>query len=485
MKDKIKNILKRLLAEGADYADLRWHVEDIEERISTYNGEIDDFSEHIRSGYGIRVYSGGSWGFAASENLSDLDAVADLAMGKALASELCKADPIPLPPREALKSCYNTPSEIDPFTIPLAEKLERILELDREMADEKIERRHVDVSFYKRKILFFDSYGCEIERNLLDIYGERKIFAKDIDGGMQRRSFFLYYDGSGTTGWETIMSDKYFGNGVQMKDELLELLEAPRCEQEVCDVILLNEMMALQTHETIGHPLELDRILGYELAFAGGSHVKLDDFGRLKFGSEKLNAFADGSVENSPGSNGFDDDGEKMHQVQLIESGVLKSAISSRWSTSDANLRMGKTFFEKSGASCRAQSYNKAPIDRMNNINVSYGQDGNLNDFIAKTKRGIIFERPNSWSIGSNRENFHFSCEVAWKIEDGKVVGMLRDATYSGDSLPFWRSLDLVGSEETWQQQIVYSCGKGQPNQIMRLGHGVPICRFKNVQVGL
>ncbi len=485
MKKKIKEVIASLMDQGAEYADVRWHKSDLEEHISTFNGDIQNFDESHHQGYGIRVYINSSWGFAAGEKMDQMTEVANQALTNAKDSTIESVEPIPLPPREAVIATYTTSTEIDPFSVPIAEKVKRLLQIDAELADEKVDRRQINVSFHKREILFFDSYGCEITRNIVDVYGRKEIYGTDSDGKQQRRSFNLYQQADGSTGWENIVSPTQFGDNQKLKSELLSLLHAKSCEQEVCDIILLPEMMALQTHETIGHPLELDRILGYELSFAGGSHVGLNDFGKLRFGSDKLNASANGAIKNSPGSNGFDDDGEPMHNEVLIADGILQGAISSRWSTADANARRGDNYFPQSGASCRAQSYNKLPIDRMNNINIAFGNDGTLEDIIAKTENGLILESPKSWSIGSNRENFHFSCEIAWRVKDGKVTEVIKNATYSAPSLEFWNAMDQVGDESTWQMQIVFNCGKGQPNQIMRLGHGIPIARFKNVQVGI
>lgn len=483
-KNMLKRVLESLLAQGAEFADLRYHIRDEEEHIGTYNGDISTYDLSDHSGYGIRAYVGGSWGFAAGEAEADLETVAQRALANAQQSNIAGVKPLPLNDREGKITNWATPCEINPFDVSLEEKTARLLALDERLADEKVVRRHVSAMFNRREILYLDSYGSEIHKIITDVHASMSAYAEDVDGHMQRRSYQLYQDAEGTTGWENILSETQFGACERIKRELLEVCEAPKCEEMVCDVILMPEMMALQTHETIGHPLELDRILGYELSFAGGSHVKLHHFGNLKFGSPKLNAVADGAVKNSPGATGFDDDGEWMHTEQLIENGVLVGAISSRWSVGDANERMGENYFRQSGASCRAQSYNKAPIDRMNNINVLPGEEGTLEDIIKSTKRGILLESPRSWSIGSNRENFHFACEIGWQIENGRITGVVRNPTYSGPSLPFWRGLDAVGDETTWQLQTVFNCGKGQPNQIMRLGHGIPVCRFTNVQVG-
>jgi len=486
MLNNARKVIAHLKNNGADYADIRIHELDEEENISTMNGDIEAYELNSKQGYGIRVLVNGAWGFSSSEvmTLEAMMSNGESAIEKAQAASHFIKMPIKLADKKAIQAEYISPCKIDPFSIPAKEKIARLLQLDKQLQHEKFEYSGVFAHFYKRHILYVDSDGSEIQRQLIEVDAGFFANATDKDGLKQRRTFTLPQDENGTTGWENIINDQQFDHTLRIRDELLALLEAPLCEKETCDIILLPEMMALQTHETIGHALELDRILGYELSYAGGSHVDLHDFGQLQFGSEKLTARADGTVANSPGSIGFDDDGVEARNVTLINKGQLQDAITSRQMIMEANDKAGKTVFTASGATSRAQNYSNLPIERMNNINVDAGQDGSLQDIIAATKNGLLLESPRSWSIGSNRENFHFATEIAWKIKDGKIVHMVRNATYRGDSLPFWRSLDKVGDSSTWQLQQVFHCGKGQPNQVMRLAHGVPACRFSNVQVG-
>ncbi|HOE03351.1 MAG TPA: TldD/PmbA family protein, partial [Anaerolineaceae bacterium] len=243
-------------------------------------------------------------------------------------------------------------------------------------------------------------------------------------------------------------------------------------------------IMYLQTHETIGHALELDRILGYELAFAGGSFVTLDDFGKLRYGSEKLTARADATLPNTPGSFGFDDDGIPAQDNLLIDRGLLVGAISGRQMVEEANARAHRQIFNGSSGANRATSFYRVPIERMTNINIDPGNDGTLEEIIRNTEKGIVLDGDRSWSIGSNREQFHFGTEAGWLVEDGRVTRAVKNATYKGATLPFWNSLTAVGDASTWEVYYVPNCGKGQPNQIMQLGHGVPVCRFDNVRIG-
>ncbi len=479
MKQKALNAIKVAMDNGASYADIRLHMLDQTEGIYTLCGSLEDYSFNENSGYGIRTLYNGAWGFASGVDFNDLNSVARKSLENAKSASQFLTDP-----KEIFQDTYTSPTEIDPFSVDTKEKIDALLAMDDKLKHEKIQLWMTSATFYKRKILYFDSEGSEIEKNLLECNGGIYAYANDCDGLRQRRSFNLFQKAGGTVGWENFLSAEQFGHADRIREELLELIDAPTCKEEVCDVILLPEMMALQTHETIGHALELDRILGYELSYAGGSHVDLQHFGSLEFGSKKLTARADGTVPNSPGSFGYDDDGVKARNVVMIDQGKLVNAITSRQMVMEANRKAGREIFDGSGATCRAQSFNRLPIERMNNINVDAGQDGSKEDIIKNCQNGIMVEAPRSWSIGSNRENFHFATEIGWKIENGKVAGMVRNPTYGGDSLPFWRSLKYVGDESTWQMQQVFNCGKGQPNQVMRLGHGVPICLFSDVQVG-
>lgn len=484
MKNTAGKILHNLQKMGAAFADIRIHLQDQAEHISTLCGVLDQYSYDEKKGYGIRVLAAGSWGFASGVETNDMQRVAELAYANACSAAKMQVRKVKLMANKPVQGVYHSPVEIDPFSVPLKEKVGRLLEEDGKLVDARISLWGASASFYKRRILYFDTDGAEIEKNLSECEGSLFCYADDSDGTRQRRSFSMYQDANGSVGWENFLNVDQFGQAERIKKELLMVIDAPQCKQETCDLILLPEMMALQTHETIGHALELDRILGYELSYAGGSHVDLPDFGHLVFGSDKLTARADGTIKNSPGSYGYDDDGVAAKNVVMIDKGLLVNAVTSRQMVVEANEKAGRTIFQSSGATNRAESFNRLPIERMNNINVDYGHDGTLETLIQGCENGLMVESPRSWSIGSNRENFHFASEIGWKIENGKVAHVVRNPTYRGNSLPFWRGLAKVGNQSTWQLQQVFNCGKGQPNQQMRLGHGVPICLFNRVEVG-
>ncbi len=223
-------------------------------------------------------------------------------------------------------------------------------------------------------------------------------------------------------------------NAVRIVKELNEVLAADECPKEDRSVILLPGIMYLQTHETIGHALELDRILGYELAYAGGSFVTLNDFGTLRYGSPKLTARADATLTNSPGSFGYDDDGVPAQDNLLIDKGILVGAINGRQMVEEANARAHKQIFHGSSGANRATSFYRVPIERMTNINIDPGADGTLDDIVSKTEKGIILDGDRSWSIGSNREQFHFATEIGWMVDDGKVGKVVKNSTYKGET---------------------------------------------------
>ncbi len=474
------------LKDKSQYADIRFHEFDRTENLSTMKGDLQNHQTSEKRGYGIRVLYNGAWGFASSEDCSEkgLQSTCDQALLQAQAASEFIQEPVQLVPKKVIKADYCSPINTNPFQINLKEKWERLKEVDRQLKDQRFDLWGVQAVFYHREIHYADTEGSQIQKELLEVDSSMYARATDRDGFQQRRSFQMPLPHQGSVGWDNLISKELFGAAPRIKEELHQLLAAPLCPEKKCSLILKPEMMALQTHETIGHALELDRILGYELSYAGGSHIDLEDFGHLQFGSNKLTARADGTVPNSPGSTGYDDDGVQAKNVTLIRQGLLESAITSRQMVSEANRKAKREIFSESGGANRAESYNKPPIERMNNINIDYGADGPLNDIIQATEDGVIMETPRSWSIGPNRENFHFACEIAWNISGGKLQGVWRNPTYHGHSLPFWNNLDKVGNQSTWQLQQVFNCGKGQPNQIMRLAHGVPICRFKNVEIG-
>jgi len=483
VKDTIRKHIDQLHAKGAHYVDARWYPREDSNFLFMWNGNLKENNASSQSGLGVRVLYNGAWGFSASSDLTNLDGIFDRAFDNARIASERVTFPIRLAEKEAVVGSFNSPNQIDPFTVGLDEKVAFLQKMDSALKQPGVIQRISMLQFVRKQIIFMDSEGSEIEKNIIEVFPSIQAMGVDKDGGMQRRSYQPGRTGA-TRGWESINETDFLHNADRVVNELNQVLVADDAPNGKMSVILLNGIMFLQTHETIGHALELDRILGYELSFAGGSFVRLEDFGKLRYGSEKLTARANALEPNSPGSFGFDDDGVPAQDNLLIDKGILVGAITSRQMVEEANAKAKKQIFDGSSGANRATSFYRVPIERMTNINIDPGTDGSLEDIIANTMYGLVLDGDKSWSIGSNREQFHFACDIGWLVEDGQKKQVVKNPTYRGETLPFYNSLTAVGDESTWNVHYVDNCGKGAPNQIMQLGHGVPVCRFDNVQVG-
>ena len=482
---KIKVNIDNTIRLGASYADARCYICDDLEELMFVDGNLEINRTVFESGIGIRVLSGGAWGFAATSDMNKLEECFATAKRNAdSASKLVdiKLDMGKLPSH---KSSYKSPIEVDYFDVPLKEKLDFLKSIDDNLKESWCIQRMIRTQFQRSKVYFFNSEGTETVKDIRDVFGHMEISAIDKDGQSQKRSHDLFSNGNPTRGFEMLVNpDLFSSHAVRIKEELSELLQADELEFGRRSVIITPGQGFLQVHETIGHPLELDRILGYELSYAGGSFVNLDSFGKLRYGSEKLNVSAGGGFVNSPGSFGYDDEGSPEDNYLLIDKGILVNAISSRAMISEANQKAGRVIFQKSGGCARATAFYRAPIDRMTNVSIIPGDDGSMEDIIAGTEDGIIVDTPLSWSIGSNREHFHFACEIAWEVKNGIKTRMLRNPSYQGHTLEFYNNVSAVGDESTWQLWQVDNCGKGEPNQALELGHGVPVFKVDNVITG-
>jgi predicted Zn-dependent protease len=286
----------------------------------------------------------------------------------------------------------------------------------------------------------------------------------------QTRSFADAQQG----GFERIAGSGFAGCGQRLADEALQLLLAPNCPTGRMDLLLMPDQMMLQIHESVGHPLELDRILGDERNYAGTSFVTRGMFGHYQYGSSLLNVTFDPTIPEELASYAFDDDGSAAEKVWLIRAGRLERPLGGRIS----QLRAGMA----GTANARACTWNRAPIDRMANLNVEPGAH-TLDEMIASMERGVLMRTNLSWSIDDSRNKFQFGCEWGELIEDGKVKGVVKNPNYRGVSAEFWRSLSMVGNRDTFEVHGTLYCGKGEPNQVITVGHAAPACVFSDVEV--
>ncbi len=483
MQNQIQQQISRIKASGATYVDARWYPFEETNYLLMWNGNLKSATSARESGIGIRVLYKGAWGFSASSDLSDVGALFDKAFDNARAAAERVTFPVRLAEKDAIQAKFASPCTINPFDVPLGDKVAFLKEMDEKLDQKGVFQRVSNLTFVRKQIVFIDSEGSEIEKLITEVFASLEVNGLDDHGESYERKFRLGRQGA-SRGWESIDRGLFSENAERIVKEMNQVRVADECPKEDRSVILLPGIMYLQTHETIGHALELDRILGYELSFAGGSFVTLNDFGKLQYGSPKLTARADATLPNSPGSFGYDDDGIPAQNNLLIDKGILVGAITGRQMVEEANARSKKAIFSGSGGANRATAFYRVPIERMTNINIDPGIDGSQDDIVRNVERGILLDGDRSWSIGSNREQFHFATEIGWLVDDGKITKVVKNSTYKGSTVKFWNSLSAVGDKSTWQVKYVDNCGKGQPNQIMQLGHGVPVCRFDNVRIG-
>jgi len=282
-------------------------------------------------------------------------------------------------------------------------------------------------------------------------------------------------------GFEVLEQSGVLSDGPRIADEAVQLAMAPNCPSGVMDVVLMPDQMMLQIHESIGHPLELDRILGDERNFAGTSFVTLDMFGSYRYGSELLNVSHDPDIPAEFASFAYDDEGTASARTMLIEAGVLKRPLGGGLSAARAAAARPGLAIEPV-ATARASGWNRAPIDRMSNLNIEPG-DASLEHLVGSVERGVLMRTNCSWSIDDSRNKFQFGCEYGRLIRGGELREVVRNPNYRGVSATFWRSLAMVGDASTRELLGTPFCGKGEPMQVVRVGHASPACRFDGIDV--
>jgi TldD protein len=318
--------------------------------------------------------------------------------------------------------------------------------------------------------------GAEIEQELVETGGGIDAIAAR-DGVVQQRSFPSAHGGlSLSAGWEHVEALGLEREAPRVGEQAAALMRAGTCRPGIATIVVDAEQMALQVHESVGHPTELDRVYGTEAAYAGTSFLAPGDLGSLRYGSPHMHVTADATTPRGLGTFGFDDEGVPAAREPVVAEGVLRGFLSSR----ETAARLGAG----SGGSMRADGWSRMPLVRMTNLHLEPGE-GSREELIAEVDEGVYFETNKSWSIDDKRLNFQFGTQVAWEIRGGRLGRMLRDATYTGITPVFWGSLDAVGGPDEWRLFGLINCGKGQPGQSAHVSHGASPARFRGVQVGV
>jgi len=476
---------------GASYADVRL-VHFKSESVTVRNRRAEGVVVEENMGFGVRVIVDGCWGFAASNDLSapEADRVAAQAVKIAKASALVRGPKADLGPPVRHVARYATPVKKDPFAVPLDARIGLLLRCSEAMISVPGIVASEASTYNQREVkTFASSEGAYIEQDLVETGCGMEATAVD-EGEVQNRS----YPNSvgrhqGTEGWEFVERWDLPGNATRIAEEAAALLRAKPCPPGVTTVILDGSQVALQVHESCGHAIELDRVLGTEAAFAGTSFLTTDKLGSFRYGSDVVNLTADATVPGGLGTFGFDDEGVAAQRVPVVRDGLFVGYLTSRETARQLlalrpDLAASGLLPGTSNGAMRASGWDRIPLVRMTNVSLEPG-DWTLDDLIADTDEGLYMETNRSWSIDDRRLNFQFGTELAREIKNGKLGDLVKNATYTGITPQFWASCDAVVNREGWIVWGTPNCGKGQPEQVMHTGHGASAARFRNVRVGV
>jgi TldD protein len=470
---------------GASYADIRI-VRRENQSIDVKNGIVQRLSLDGTYGFGVRVLADGAWGFASSNRLEkgEIDRVGALAVDIAKASAISKAEDVYLGPPEVHVASYVTPVEIDPFEVSLEEKIDYLLKADKEArAVEGVKVCDGSLRFFREVKTFASTEGSFIDQTLIET-GLGLAAMAVSEGEMQTRS---YPDALGghhaRAGYEQLAAWDLPGNARRLAEEAVALLSAPQCPSGKRAIILDGPQLALQIHESCGHPIELDRVFGTEAAFAGTSFLTPEKYGNFTYGSEIVNIVSDSISPTGLGTCGYDDEGVPAQRTDIVKNGRFVGYLTSRETASQLR-KIHPDAPERSNGAMFADGWNRIPIIRMNNVSLMPGE-WTLDDLIADTDDGIYMLTNKSWSIDDRRLNFQFGTELAYEVKNGKLGQMYKNATYTGMTPQFWAGCDAICNADHWHIWGTPNCGKGQPGQLAHTGHGAAPTRFRNVQVGV
>jgi TldD protein len=462
------------LDAGATYADARV-MHRRYEAMTARNGDIEAVTQDADSGVGVRALVGSGWGFFAVADLDDAH-VADAgrrATEIAAASALVARTGSGLLAGEPVVGSWANECAIDPFTVSLADKGDLLVRATTTMREHGADLAEGLYQLWETRKWFASSDGHRIDQTVRE--AGAGIMATAIgDGETQRRSYPAARGQYGTRGWELVEELDLEAHAARVGSEARELLGAPPCPAGETTLILGAEQVALQIHESVGHAIELDRILGWEAAYAGTSWLDLAQLGSMRYGSELMNITIDPTIPGALGSFGFDDEGTPAASRDAVRDGVWVGVLAGRDSAAVAGLDYA--------GSVRADGWARLPMVRMTNVGLEPGPH-TLEEIIAATEDGIFMDTNRSWSIDDRRLNFQFGTEVGYEVKGGRLGRLLRNPTYTGIGPTFWSSMDMLSSEiEAWGTP---NCGKGQPGQVGHTGHPAAPARFRNVRVGV
>ena len=488
MRSLTGSALNLAQVRGASYADVRI-VQRRTQSISVKNGVVEGLSDDERQGFGVRVVADGAWGFASSALLTkgEVERVTAQAVQIARASALFKTRDVDLGPPQAHVGTYRTPLAIDPWDVSLEDKLALLFEADAGLrAAAGVVAATSSLTFWRENTTFASTDGAYLEQEITE--SGAGIYALAVDPKsreVQKRSYpNAFARDQRREGWEAVLEMDLPGNAPRVGEEAVALLSADPCPSGVTTLILGPTQLALQVHESVGHPIELDRVFGTEASYAGTSFLTPEKLGTFRYGSEIVNLTADATLPGGLGTFGWDDEGVPAQRVPIVRNGIFCGYLSSRETVQQLRELVGDGAPVAPGGAMRADGWNRIPLVRMTNVNLEPGE-WEFDDLIADTDDGIYMELNRSWSIDDKRLNFQFGTEMAYEVKNGKMGRMFKNATYTGLTPRFWGNCDAICNENHWRLWGTPNCGKGQPPQSAHTGHGTAPARFRNVQVGV
>jgi TldD protein len=474
-QDTLARALEAAKRGGAGYADARV-VRRRTERIATREDHVVSVDATESYGVGVRVLVRGAWGFAATASVDGASAAraAEQACAMALAASTYVKKPVELAPCPAARDAWQTPMQIDPFAVPLADKAAFLLDL-WPMAHALPSVKFMSAWFEavdEHKVLA-TSEGALVEQRVTRVFPGYSVTAVR-NGEFESRKHELP---PMQAGWEYVTRSSLKKDARAMAEDAVTKLEAPSVAAGKRDLVLAPSNLWLTIHESVGHPTELDRILGYEANLAGTSFATLEKLGKLQYGSPLVTLFADKTAPGGLATCGYDDDGVRTQRWDLVKDGVYVGVQTTR----DQAGWIGE---KASRGTSYADDYKTVAFQRMPNVSLAAGaKEASLDDLVAATEDGVLVTGDGSWSIDHQRYNFQFSGQMFYAIKKGKIAGPLKDVAYQSNSLDFWRSCDMVGGPKSWELHGTMWDGKGEPGQANAVSHGCPPARFRQVSV--
>jgi TldD protein len=438
---------------------------------------VPNVTEDSSFGFGVRVIVNGAWGFASSPIVTqeEIAAITSEAAIVARANAAIQPKPVQLAPVKAYRDRWVTPFDKDPFDVPMAEKLDLLRTASSQVKkDARVFSGAASLNIRGEDKYFASSEGSSIQQYILQIYGNVDATAVDRQNNISRSRSYVPTHAS--AGWEYVPEMNLEENAQRIREEVIEHLSAPAVRPGKKDLLLMPNHLMLTIHESVAHPTELDRALGYEANYAGTSYITLDKIGK-RIASEHCTFTGDRTSPRGLATCGYDDDGVKTTEFTIIDKGIFRNYQTTR---EQAHLVGDK----ESHACCQADSWATVPFQRMPNVHLKAGpRDTSLDDLISGIDDGVLIDGRGSYSIDQQRYNFQFGGDAFWEIKRGKKRGMISRVSYQARTPDFWQACDGIAGPAYWRQYGTTGDAKGEPTQINSISHGCSPSRFRQIDV--